>query len=187
MDLNVANANPETGIPTEFTVDIRSKMVAARIAQDLEKIAKYRDYDEAACLTEEFLESETAAQAKAAGLEFSASFGLEFFSVQGVVLHMNKIMKVAQVAPILGWFAQRGSRQVDKASDYAEMQRRTWNLGKIQLMGFFSQEENACKYVKVGERMEPIYKLMCPDSMDTPETPVADETVGPVGSDDIPI
>lgn len=142
------------------------------ILQELEKLeaCKVRtlEYDDVALLVEEFLAIDETKDMRL-GIDAQASCNFDILSIQGVCLHLHNLTRVAQVAPILGWFAKRGLKLTGKPEDYAEMQRRSWPLGKLTILGFFREGSGpGCRFVKVGEEMRSVYKLLC-DEAETPE------------------
>lgn len=71
---------------------------------------------------------------------------------------------MSQITTLLKWFAQRGQRQKQDSTESPRDSARVWYLDKIDINATFqSAKENACKYVKVGEEMKPIMKMVCPD------------------------
>lgn len=89
----------------------------------------------------------------------------EFFSVQGVTVHVDNLERVAHIVPALRWFAQHDYKLQGKPQDYPEIRRRSWDLGPIKILGFFRQGEGpGCRYIEVGQVTKPIYKLMCDDA-----------------------
>jgi len=139
----------------------RSTLIATVLATHDKRRQDILDYDDAALVAEEFLQSLLAKTFKSVTL----SLGHEVLSLHGVLVHFEDVQRVADMAPVLGWFARRDYKLVGKPDDYAEIQRRTWCLGKIKLCAFFRRGGGAgCRYIKVGEEMKPVYKLLCDEA-----------------------
>ena len=88
----------------------------------------------------------------------SVTVGSGVHSLNGVLLHCN-LEKPEDIVELLRWLGAKGYSQQAKPDDYADLKRRTWNLGNIQVMGFFVGE--VCKFVKVGEETKDIMELRC--------------------------
>jgi hypothetical protein len=73
---------------------------------------------------------------------------------------------LAEVTEPLRWLAARlGKYEIE---DYAALGRRAYvfaNDGRaVRFQVFFNGDKSACKFVQVGEKTEPVYKLMCGES-----------------------
>lgn len=86
------------------------------------------------------------------------SIGWGPHSLNGVLIRCV-LDKPEDIVELLRWLGAKGYHQKTEPDDYAELQRRTWNLGSIKVMGFFEGE--VCKFVQVGEEMKPILELRC--------------------------
>ena len=88
----------------------------------------------------------------------AVTVGSGVHSLNGVLIHCN-LKKPEDIAELLRWLGTKGYRQKGKPDDFAELKRRTWNLGNLQVMGFFIGD--VCKFVKVGEETKDIMELRC--------------------------
>lgn len=156
---------PDVATTAPLTTQHPLSQVVHTALDEVEKLSqKILSWNDAAVLAEEFVETDLAKSFAA-----TVTLGYSLHGMQGVLVFLNKTQKVSDVAPVLGWFAKRGFKLIGKPSDYAEIQRRTWNLGVIQVAAFFSTAERGCKFVQVGEETKPVYKLLCDDAA-VPET-----------------
>lgn len=83
-------------------------------------------------------------------------------TVNAFMLNLDAL-KLTDVSQPLRWLAQRfGAYTID---DYPELGRRAYvfeNNGRpVRFQVFFNNNEAVCKFVKVGVKEEPVYKLMC--------------------------
>lgn len=86
--------------------------------------------------------------------------------LNGVLVFVS-IKSPSEIAPLLCAFAVHGRHIKGEPKDAMWCKRRTWDLGDIKVCGFFNSEDaTACKFVKVGEKTESQYKLVCPDSVE---------------------
>jgi hypothetical protein len=93
------------------------------------------------------------------------SIGLDFGSMQGVLIHIDNVKSIADIAPIRRELRERGF-PAPKPDDYAELKRRSYlyaREGKPQfaVMVFLRGENAVCEYVQVGTKVEPVYELRC--------------------------
>ncbi len=130
------------------------------------------------------------------------SIGWKANQLNGCLLILNGISNITkEVKPLLAAFAKRGY-WVKGTSAYEELGRQTWELYHrddkarvvVQIGVFFMSESEAvkrggetCRFVKVGEKTEEVYKLVCPDSpngkevMESEEVSHSDDTTIDVG------
>jgi hypothetical protein len=110
----------------------------------------------------------------------TVNVGVGAFSLNGVLIHLDDLRSQRQVAPLLRALADAGFHLSGKPEDYAEIRRRTWTTkssegAEIKILGFFNGDDGeACRFVAVGEKVEKVYKLVCPDSVEPePEPEIA--------------
>lgn len=102
------------------------------------------------------------------------------FSLVGLLIKLEDLETVSDVAPILRELAAIGFRQKGEPDDYPELRRRTWNLKReddptpVKVMVFFRDtsaddaDGPTCRYVQVGIKEEPIMELRCYDGDGNP-------------------
>lgn len=96
------------------------------------------------------------------------SVGIDFSSLQGVLLHVN-CQDMKEMTPILRAVSSLGFRmEKDKPEDYPEASRRTWAFNKedrespLKVNAFFCNgEKQVCRFVKVGTKEVNEYELKC--------------------------
>lgn len=106
---------------------------------------------------------------ESASLYINPSDGLA--QVSGVLLSIL-VEKASQVNEVLKKL-NREELRLESIEDYAEIGRRKFSFKhrkhegpRLHVMFFFYKAtDNACKFVKVGEKLEPIYELHCPDGV----------------------
>ncbi len=95
----------------------------------------------------------------------NVTVGRGFGQLTGVLIQLDALDSDC-VAPVLRELRKRGYA-VKGHSDYAEMGRRTYDLGEIQVSLFVpTGDENTgarCKFVVKGYEQKPVYELMCDD------------------------
>lgn len=104
--------------------------------------------------------AEVAVEAKVAFPELitTLNVGVGVSSINGVLIYAD-LDRPGEVADLLRWLGQKGYRQKAKPDDCPVLQRRTWDLGDVKVLGFFRGE--VCKFVQVGTKEEAIYELRC--------------------------
>lgn len=92
---------------------------------------------------------------------FRPSIGIGPHCLDGFLI-MWDVHKLGAVAPVLSWLRNRIDKPY-RIEDYAELGRRTYDFGRIKLAAFFNtfDDKTVCKFVQVGVREQPVYKLMC--------------------------
>jgi len=143
-----------------------NKIIQEEIDKLNEKIKKLKSWDDTAELTQSILESIPKM------MNPKLSIGIEFGQLHGVLLHVD-LKKVGEVSFILKQFASHGYHLKSEPEDYPEIHRRSWNLKSetnntpVIVSGFFRKENEGqqCKFIKVGEKTEPVYKLICEDTL----------------------
>lgn len=101
-------------------------------------------------------------------LSVSLHAGVTLTQIQGIMV-MIYPKHFDEVKSVLKLFALNGFYINGKPEDYAEISRRTWRLKSkehstpVSICAFFSdyKEGQGCKFVKVGVKEAPVYKLMC--------------------------
>ena len=121
-------------------------------------LKKYDDLKKKALKLLPHLKIAKEAQQEFDGLIDSITLGVDGGSLQGVLLFCN-LERVTDITKLLTWLAKAGYKQSGTPSDCAELNRRTWDCGSIKVLGFFNGE--TCKFVKVSEKLEPVYELKC--------------------------
>lgn len=93
--------------------------------------------------------------------QFRGSIGIGPHVLNGFLV-MWDVHRLSDVAPVLAWLRTRVEKAF-KVADYPELGRRTYDFGRIKLSAFFNtyDEKTVCKFVQVGVKEEPVYKLMC--------------------------
>ena len=137
----------------------------------LEEVEAKRKYVEAMRIEADIVE--VAAEHFAPQFDMvSASIGWGKNQLQGALILFNYLNRLADIAPVLKYFAEKGYI-LDKTSDYEELQRRTWELRHredktrtIRVSGFFHSDGDgdSCRFVSVGKKEEDVYKFLCPDT-----------------------
>jgi hypothetical protein len=91
------------------------------------------------------------------------TIGVGSHCLNGVLL-MWDAKRLSDVTPRLAWLAQRLGKF--KIEDFPEIGRRTYDFGRVKFSVFFNSYNDSavCKFVEVGKKEEPIYKLMCEES-----------------------
>jgi hypothetical protein len=103
-----------------------------------------------------------------------SSVGYGYHSLNGVLIYVD-IKSPREVTALLR-DVRAAFGKMKKVEDYAELRRRTYDFGKVKVMTFLeSEDSSACRFVKVGEKTEPIYQLLCPDSAQPGAAPEAEE------------
>ncbi len=140
-----------------------------RLEKDREKILSYVEHGRIC--------EEVAQEFKPQVHNIRTSIGYRFGSVEGALLKVD-VMDMRDVLPILRDLRKRGYK-IEKHEDYPEMKRRTYRLGDIAVLCFLMGDTKArCQWVKVGEKSEPVYKLMCDDGTDMDQLVEADGAEG---------
>lgn len=148
----------------------------ACIQRELKGLDKDREKILALCDHANICE-EVAAEFKSQVPSISTSIGFRFGSIQGALLHVD-VLDMRDVLPILRDFRKRGYK-IDGHGDYPELKRRTYQLGDIAVLCFLRDDSKSrCQWVKVGEKSEPVYKLMCGDGTDMDQLVEADAAEG---------
>lgn len=78
-----------------------------------------------------------------------------------------KINLLSDLAPLMRDIGKFGYRQHSNY-EWARSNSKEWNFEKdgkwnVEVTAQFIKEGDGCKYVKVGEKTEPVYELVCPD------------------------
>lgn len=121
----------------QFGLDILAKSEMAQLAESI--VAKHKD--------------------KFKTLE--VSIGYQYGSIQGVLIKAHDVESMRDVLPIIRELRWHGFK-VKSHEDYPEAKRRTYDMGDIKVLVFLPWDEGStCKYVKVGMKEEPQYKLQC--------------------------
>lgn len=143
---------------------IFNKEIQEEISKLETKIEKLKSWNKTAEISQKIVDSLPKE------LNPTLSVGIEVGQLHGVLIHVN-LKNVSQVTDILKQFNLAGYHLKDKPEDYEEIQRRSWYLKNeneipIVISGFFREGEGQqCKFVKTGEEMKPVYKLVCDDSV----------------------
>lgn len=98
----------------------------------------------------------------------SLSLGVGGFSVRGANIHVN-VQNFAQLTPLRRWLREQGYKPTGQPEDYVEIGRRRFPYGHINILAFVKTADEAgepssgptCRVVKVGEKVEPILKIVC--------------------------
>ena len=95
---------------------------------------------------------------------FSVHLSLDPGTVNALMINLEAD-RLSDVSEPLKWLAKRlGKYEID---DYPELGRRSYifaNDGRrVRFQVFFNGDQSVCKFVQVGEKTEPVYKLMCGD------------------------
>jgi hypothetical protein len=101
-------------------------------------------------------------------LKITLSLGYRTGTLQGVLVHCYPKHADA-IKPVLDWFSDHGLGQIEKPDDFEIAKRRSYVLGDRDkknsttrfTVSFFFYDGASCKFVKVGEKVEPIMKLVC--------------------------
>lgn len=139
------------------------------IAELEKRIAEARGYAPEQAIAKAFIEQfpETMPDDPT---EYSSSrtrigFSLDSGSVRALMINWDALT-LAEIKAPLAWLAQRlGKYDID---DYPELGRRAYvfSKGRLRFQTFFNASPDAqvCKFVQVGVKEEPVYKLMCGDA-----------------------
>ena len=141
---------------------MRARTAIAHNIADFEKlIAEARAYEPEAALAEEFCHAFPPTEPDYFNT-MRSSLGLGRGVLQGFLV-MWDARRLSDVTTRVAWLAQRLGKF--KIEDYPEMGRRTYDWGRFKFSVFFNSYDNktVCKFVEVGKKEEPIYKLMCGD------------------------
>lgn len=166
----------ELDILTETTTPARPDCVALAIAdadaaigkysEELrERIAKAEAYAPEIAIAAEFVRAFPALAGEAADeyqRPLRIGLTLDPNTVNALMVNLD-VVRLVDVTEPLKWLAQRfGAYAID---DYPELGRRAYifeNSGRpVRFQVFFNGEAAQCKFVKVGVKEEPVYKLMC--------------------------
>lgn len=134
-----------------------------KVVSDLtNKINELYSWNETAEKAEEIL----AGLRKEGGIEARISVGIEWGQLRGVLIHLDKITSVKEVAPYLTAFEREGFRFNGQPDDYAEISRRSWKLNKgnipLVISAFFESDAGKrCRFVEVRKELKPVYELVC--------------------------
>jgi len=94
-------------------------------------------------------------------LAITTSCGLQTGQVQGALIHLNDLEQMSDARAVAKLLTVMGYH-TNGFDDCPELRRRTYDYGDIKLMCFLSYKEGAkCRFVEVGKKEEPVYKLMC--------------------------
>lgn len=107
--------------------------------------------------------------------DHSIGCAIGFGSLKGILYNIHNVTSIKEDAlPALRAFRKEGFKYV-RHGDYEEIGRRSYYLKnaddkKIILNVFMETSEKGestdqCKFVKIGEETSPVYKLVCPDSV----------------------
>lgn len=97
------------------------------------------------------------------GFDVDWSVGYQQGTIQGLLLCVRNVKDMikfrALVAKICGFMECK----VEMIDDYAELNRRSFHLDNdVVVMAFLPYEKGSkCEFVRVGEKMEPVYELQC--------------------------
>lgn len=142
-------------------------VIAKKVAEIEKDIETARGYSQEA---EIFDDLSAAFQAE----EFRGSIGIGPHVLNGFLI-MWDVHRLSDVAPVLAWLRKRLDKSY-KVEDYPELGRRTYDFGRLKLSAFFSafDEKTVCKFVQVGVKEQPVYKLMCDgNEVDAPAEVIA--------------
>lgn len=66
----------------------------------------------------------------------------------------------SDVVVALRWLGRHGFHQTERPIESGDLKTRTYFMGPINLSVAFG-EHSTCRFVKVGERTEPVYEMQC--------------------------
>ncbi len=100
------------------------------------------------------------------------SCGVGDGSINGVMIHFHGLVDFKQVLPIRQFIRTLGLPAPKSEHDYDSFGRKGWTYktehGPLVLLAWFpvgdekeGDKDARCRFVKVGEEMKPVYKLMC--------------------------
>ena len=96
--------------------------------------------------------------------QLRSSLGVGPGVLQGFLV-MFDARRLSDATARVAWLAQRlGKFKID---DCPKLGRRTYDFGRFKFCVFFNSydDKTVCKFVEVGKKEEPIYKLMCGDEV----------------------
>ena len=97
--------------------------------------------------------------------ETSITFGLETFSLNGLLIHIHKVKDMLPVMDFIERLCTELKCKVRMTDDYPEVKRRSFHLTKpIVVSAFLDEDSPNCKFVKRGTKTEDVYEFVCPDS-----------------------
>lgn len=150
---------------TQRAIDVASTAVT-RYVEELEKrIEKARAFDAEQSLVAEFLAAFEPEPKDEFDVypKFRVGLTLDPSTVNALMINYDA-RALADVVDPLRWLSQRlGKYEID---DYPELNRRAYvfrNHGRpVRLQVFFGVgDESVCKFMQIGVKEEPVYKLMC--------------------------
>ena len=96
------------------------------------------------------------------------SIGLGYGQLNGLLLMLHNQNDLLPVMEIVEKLCIRLNTKVSQISDYPEVSRKSFYLKDtpIIISAFFNGDNGSvCKFVKTGEKREPVYEFICPESI----------------------
>jgi len=96
---------------------------------------------------------------------FSIAFGVG--SLNGLLLMLQNRKDLLPVMDIVEKLCIHLNTKIEMIGDYPEISRRSWYLKGTPLIisAFFDGDDGSvCKFIKTGEKREPVYEFICPES-----------------------
>lgn len=147
----------EASGPTAEAIEVEAKRLS-------ELIDQARGYLTEAAIVDEFIAAFPPPDPDEYLGRTRVQIGVGSHCLKGVLL-MWDAKRLSDVTPRLTWLANRlGKFTIE---DFAEIGRRTYDFGRVKFSVFFNSYSDAsvCKFVEVGKKEEPIYKLMCEETV----------------------